>query len=136
MAKVEARYRIIAFLIVAALIAGVILLFSSCTAKSPEEIAEDEQQDREITAMTYAQILVEEHLVSPSSAKFASFDEHKIVGTGLRYKVEGYVDSENAFGASLRSQYTVILEFEDEDMEAYYPEYVQIGDEVVLDRKD
>ena len=134
MAKVDARYRIIAFLIVAALIAGVILLFSSCTAKSPEEIAEDEQQEREITAMTYAQILVEEHLVSPSSAKFASFDEHKIVGTGLRYKIEGYVDSENAMGASLRKDYVVILEFEDEKMEAYTPKYVQIGDEVMLDR--
>ena len=136
MAKVEAKYRIAGFLVFVALVVGVVLVFNACTAKTPEEIAEDEQQEREITAMTYAQILVEEHLVSPSSAKFASFDEHNIVGTGLRYKVEGYVDSENAFGASLRNRYTVILEFEDEEMKAYYPKFVQIGDEVVLDKKD
>ena len=134
MAKVEAKYRIVAFLIVAALIAGVILLFNSCTAKSSSEKAEDEQHSRDIAVMSYAQLLVEEHLVSPSSAKFASLDEHRIVGTGLRYKIEGYVDSENAMGASLRKDYVVILEFEDEKMEAYTPKYVQIGDEVMLDR--
>ena len=134
--EVEMKYKVIAFFIVVALVAGAIMLFNSCTARTPEEIAEDEKQDQEITAMVCAQNIVEDYLVSPSSAEYPSYSEHKIVSTGLRYKVEGYVDSDNALGASLRNDYVVILEFEDDTMESYSPKYVQIGDDVFLDQED
>jgi len=43
---------------------------------------------------------------APSSAKFGGDDT---VNTGDRWVVSGYVDAQNAFGASLRSPYTCHL---------------------------
>jgi hypothetical protein len=110
-------------------IVGIVSEFSEVSKST-----NDRGRDKEITAMLCAQEAVEKNLTSPASAVFPNFDEHKIVWSGLRYRVEGYVDSDNDFGASLRNEYVVILEFKDDKAKAYYPRYVRIGDDVFLDR--
>ena len=54
---------------------------------------------------------VESNLKSPSSAKFPSMrsDEVRITEVGGKYIVKSYVDAENSFGASIRSNFTVTI---------------------------
>jgi len=62
--------------------------------------------------------LIEGKLKSPSTAKFQEFDEKLVKDLGgNQYKVSGYVDSENGFGANIRSNWhcTVTIEGEGED---------------------
>lgn len=65
--------------------------------------------DRSIDAFTYAQIFVKENLKAPATAKFAGLGESRIerLPDGETYKVYSYVDSQNSFGAMLRSKYYV-----------------------------
>lgn len=52
---------------------------------------------------------VEIRLKSPSSAKFPSSNEAKIMDLGDTCIVTSYVDAENSFGASIRNKFTVTL---------------------------
>ena len=52
---------------------------------------------------------VETQLVSPGSADFSGALGSDISENGGSYTVIGYVDSENSFGASLRSDFTCQL---------------------------
>lgn len=65
--------------------------------------------DRSVDAFTYAQIFVKENLKAPATAKFAGLGESRIerLPDGETYKVYSYVDSQNSFGAMLRSKYYV-----------------------------
>jgi hypothetical protein len=49
---------------------------------------------------------VESTLKAPSTADFSGPLHSDITADGDTYKVAGYVDSENSFGASLRSNFT------------------------------
>lgn len=65
--------------------------------------------DRSVEAFTYAQIFVKDNLKAPATAKFAGLGESRIerLPDGETYKVYSYVDSQNSFGAMLRSKYYV-----------------------------
>lgn len=53
---------------------------------------------------------VRERLKSPSTAKFPTSDESTVQPiSGGDYEVTSYVDSQNAFGATLRSNYTCVV---------------------------
>lgn len=54
---------------------------------------------------------VETNLKSPNSAKFPSMrsDQVRITEVGGKYIVKSYVDAENSFGASIRSNFTVTI---------------------------
>lgn len=137
--KLDFKIKLISYAITLVLIVGAFVLFSSCgsginTSTTPEEQAADEQESNNITASVLAEEVIKDYLVSPSSADFPFYTNYSITHTGLRYKVEGYVDSDNAFGASLRNDFIVILEFVDGEMESYRAIYVQLGDEVYLDK--
>ena len=59
-----------------------------------------------------AQNIVEDNLKSPSSADFCSIVDASVYSNGSNnYTVMGYVDSENDFGAVIRSDFTVTLTF-------------------------
>ena len=82
--------------IVAAIIVGLVLPKSS-------PMAEDEQAG----AKSVCREFVKDRLKSPASAKFP--DESEAMATELLsvgWRVRGYVDSQNSFGAMLRSDYT------------------------------
>lgn len=63
----------------------------------------------EVWAM--AQLFVEDKLKSPSSADFPVYGDSNvsITNSGDYYKVTGYVDAENSFGAEIRSTFSLVL---------------------------
>ena len=52
---------------------------------------------------------VEERLHAPATAGFERFDEATIAVSGGVYTVRGHVDSQNRFGALVRSNYTCVV---------------------------
>lgn len=64
----------------------------------------------EIDAMTDAQFFVEKQLKSPSTAEFSNME------STLQYenifKVTGSVDSQNSFGAMIRTNFECVVEYE------------------------
>jgi hypothetical protein len=67
----------------------------------------------EIEAKVTAESFVQRSLKAPATAKFPSANEY--VATRLdrqTWKVTGYVDAQNSFGAMLRSHWTVTLRYE------------------------
>ena len=56
-------------------------------------------------------------LKAPSTAKFPSFYDNGVAAErlpdGSTYRVVGYVDSQNSFGAMIRSQWEVQLDWSD-----------------------
>lgn len=63
-------------------------------------------------ACSVAHDFVRDRLRSPSSARFQNCRDVQIINTGNRWKVEGHVDAQNAFGATLRNRYVAILTYE------------------------
>lgn len=59
-------------------------------------------------AFSCAKDILRSYLKSPSTAKFCSFTEAKVTHLGNgEYKVTGWVEAENSFGAMLRQNFTV-----------------------------
>jgi hypothetical protein len=63
----------------------------------------------DIEIASWAQVAVLDHLKCPSTARFLMDDTILPTGTPGEYKVMGHVDSQNSFGAMLRSSYAVTL---------------------------
>jgi hypothetical protein len=57
---------------------------------------------------------VRRRLKSPSSASFPwSFDEYSVTDLGLgHWRVSGYVDAQNGFGATIRTRWSVEMQDE------------------------
>ena len=75
-----------------------------------------------------AQDVVKELLKSPSSAKFSwSFDDYEFYSQGKsfshqgceRYVIKGFVDSDNSYGASVRSKFLVTMDYKSDDGSYY-----------------
>jgi hypothetical protein len=65
-----------------------------------------------VTAHQY----IEQLLKAPGSAKFPDCEASKIEGLGNnKYRVTSYVDSQNSFGALLRNNYMILLEYKGKD---------------------
>jgi len=61
-------------------------------------------------AYFYGKEYVKKSLKAPSTAKFGSYGNSSVYHyTGCKFVVKGYVDSQNSFGAMLRSNYSVTL---------------------------
>ena len=54
----------------------------------------------------FAQCVELQVLKAPATAVFPSFDEMVVNGSTGRYSVSGFVDSQNSYGAVIRSTYT------------------------------
>lgn len=67
-------------------------------------------------AITIAEKEVKAKLKSPSTAKFSSFSEISVTRSGNTWRVTGWVDAQNGFGATLRNSYTVKIEFASSDV--------------------
>ena len=74
------------------------------------EESSTEAKDYKLEAYVMSQDFMKDYLKSPSTAKFPSYSKVNVVQTNNRYKVEGYVDSQNSFGATVQMKYYMILE--------------------------
>lgn len=86
-----------------------------------------------IAYYTIAKTIVTENLKSPRSAHFPSFitgsGDVGMSKNGDLIIVQSYVDAENAFGASLRTKWTVQFRVVDLDSFSYETTYIKIGDQ-------
>jgi hypothetical protein len=88
--------------------------------KTPERVAQEKARELDGQRESYARIIAEREiralLKAPRGAKFSGRSETKLGklkgGSKDEWVVQGYVDAENSFGAMLRSNYQVVIEFE------------------------
>lgn len=80
------------------------------------DTGEEEKPDK-IGAFLYAEMAVENHLKAPSTAEFASYNPANVTQEGNTFYVLSYVDSQNGFGAMVRSNFEVRVIFVDEKIQ-------------------
>ncbi len=106
-------------LIGCAVLIGIVILiaiFSSGGEKKPS--VSWEERDNSIGAYIMSERFVKEKLKSPSTAKFPGVlnrDGHVIKGEDNQYIINSYVDSQNSFGATVRTNFMVIIKQVDEN---------------------
>lgn len=93
------------------LMALVIVLSIFLTWISPSHDREKEQEHQDVlAAFVYSQQYVKEKLKSPSTAQFAGIGESHIQKIDQEtYKITSFVDAQNSFGATLRTNYVIIM---------------------------
>lgn len=82
--------------------------FSKNKSDDPEQIEKELQRKREarnIEAFSYAEVCVKKNLKSPSSAEFDMFETKVWEINDSTYMVKGPVDSQNSFGAMIRTYF-------------------------------
>lgn len=84
----------------------------------------------EIELHTEAQQFIKQGLKSPSTAEFPVLPyEANDLGSG-QYRIVSYVDSQNSFGAMIRSNWSVLMRLEGE---RWILEKMVIGNKVIFD---
>lgn len=71
----------------------------------------EDKTDRAPMAFVQCQNFVKEKLISPSTADFPFFDHYKKKIQGQMYRVQSYVDSQNAFGAKIRNKWDCKIQY-------------------------
>lgn len=84
----------------------IFLIFKCYCSQTDEQVADNNEQNSKITALTYAQECVKERLKSPSSADFPWGSDCVTKISENTYVINSYVDSQNSFGAMLRTNFT------------------------------
>ncbi|MBX3042871.1 MAG: hypothetical protein KIT33_12115 [Candidatus Kapabacteria bacterium] len=84
-------------------------------AKENQKLQKEKEKanSNEIAAITFSQIFVKDNLKSPSTAKFGNIREYTANNIDLgKWTVTGYVDSQNSFGAVIRTKYAVTIQYD------------------------
>jgi hypothetical protein len=88
-------------------------------AKVIEEAKKAKEAEEEALmsdAFYTSKVFVEKRLKSPSTADFASRSESKVLSMGENlYVIVSYVDSQNGFGAMIRTKYNIALRYNPAD---------------------
>jgi len=73
-------------------------------------------EDKKAIAWAAAETAVKSKLKAPSTAKFESYKKDKVEHVeDDTFKIESYVDAQNGFGAMIRNNFIVTIEFDFED---------------------
>lgn len=90
---------------------------SSSDAEMKETTSSDKDNfgHNKYDAITIAEKEVKAKLKSPSTAKFSFSSETSVTRNGNTWRVTGWVDAQNGFGATLRNSYAVKIEFASSD---------------------
>jgi hypothetical protein len=88
-----------------------IITLIGCTVEVPKNFSELDEDEQESFAELFAEDIVKDNLKAPSTAKVEvlSIDD---LGDN-KYKINGFVDAENAFGARLRNNFIVEIKIND-----------------------
>ncbi len=98
---------LVGLVIVALLVSATVV---AAFLETPQTAARARAASLQQEAVSMAQQAVRQQLKAPSTARFAALAETEIAHTGDRYEITGWVESQNAFGAMLRSGYEVKLQ--------------------------
>lgn len=91
----------------------IVVIFKACTGNSSSS-EKKTLSDFDIT--WYAQQMVKQQLKSPSTADFPSTANIDSIGDST-YIIKSYVDSENSFGAKLRSYWVAKVKYNGGDVD-------------------
>lgn len=101
---------------IAAGILGLVLLVGYAACRGPEEkpqsdrVEEPSDSSNTLGAWTYMKEFVRQRLKSPSTAEFPFGGHRDVTALGnRRYLVDSYVDSQNSFGATLRTKFRGVI---------------------------
>lgn len=109
--KIKVKYVIIIYIIIIGLICIFLLMIFLPNSNDNNTPSKSENKYEKIEACIGVQGFVENRLISPSSAKFAPCYDAIITDNGDNtYTILSYVDSQNGFGAMLRTYYKVTIE--------------------------
>jgi hypothetical protein len=96
---------------------GLIILFivigSLSSSPSTSTPATNSVENRELNSMGFAESLIESTLKSPSTAKFSNTKAYELSNQKDVWAVNGFVDSQNGFGAMIRNSWEVQLDYRD-----------------------
>lgn len=127
------KFLILFFSIVGAVVAIVLIglsFDSNSTHSEPPVVEEMKKEYSDVEVYTNAQIILEEFLKSPSTAEYPYLTEAVIERyKDDTFKITSYVDSQNGFGAMIRSEWMIILRFVDSSV---VPMAVVIDGEVLF----
>ena len=84
----------------------IFLIFKCSCSQTDEQVSDNNEQISKITALTAAQEEVKARLKSPSSADFPWGSDCVTKISDNTYVINSYVDSQNSFGAMLRTNFT------------------------------
>ncbi|EPK6349207.1 hypothetical protein O8Q47_002703 [Proteus mirabilis] len=102
------------FILIAGPIFYLFLTYSSGDEKKGIDYCNSEER-----AYLASNHIIKRVLKSPSSAKFPHYSEVEIYPAGLcSFQIDSYVDSQNGFGAMIRSYYVAVVTY-DEKTESY-----------------
>ena len=114
------KFLILFLSIVAAVVVLVLigLSFGSKDNATPSPVVEEKKREySDIEAYANAQVILEKFLKSPSTAEYPVASEASIKRyDDNSFQVSAYVDSQNGFGAMIRSDWTVFLKFDGESV--------------------
>lgn len=89
----------------------IVVLSIFITWLSPSHDPEKEQERQDVLAsFVYSQQYIKDELKTPSTAKFAGVGESNIQKLDKEtYRITSFVDAQNNFGATLRTNYVIVM---------------------------
>lgn len=104
-----------------------VMALAGIGTETGDETAEDLNKAYPSEAVVMAEEFVKSRLKAPGTAEFNSYDPDKVTEIEKnKFKVTGWVDAENSFGAKIRSNYLAVVRYEPEQ-EKWYLEEISIN---------
>ncbi len=92
---------------------GIIFVASNQSSSGGNTTVVNTSEDRKILSIVFAKSVIEDILKAPSTAKFVDVRAYELSNQKDVWAINGYVDSQNSFGAVIRSQWEVQLDYRD-----------------------
>lgn len=97
------------------IIVALIVFFVSCCGGNEKSSSDKPKEPGKLDAYVMSQLFVEDKLKSPSTANFPVYSEEMVTDGGSgAFLISAYVDSQNGFGAKVRTRYSCLLQYDKE----------------------